>query len=319
MQDNPLVSIVIPTYNRKKLAERLIKSLLKSTYKNIEIIVIDDASKDNTSEYLKFKFKNNKKIKIFGNKKNLFAAGSKNVGQNKAKGKFIMFVDDDNVADASMIEELVGVLFDDKLIGEVGPVNYNYNKKSAILLTRSTRNMLTTKTYHLRSLSSFKGREYWPTDDIPNAFMVRGDVVRENKIKFRPEFGIMYEESDYAYKIRSAEHKVFMVRNAKIYHDIEDSSGGRKSKDYMYHFMTDPRRPFTFARNRILFHNLYSTRLQNVFILTFWIWFFSAYYIYKFIFYSGYGEFEFRSRLKVAIEYLKGNFEGLTIILKGAR
>lgn len=312
-----LISVVIPTYNRKKLAERLIKSILKSTYKNLEIIVIDDASPDNTIDYLNSKFKWNKKIKSYRNKKNLFAAGSKNEGQKKAKGEYIVFIDDDNVVDDKMIQELVNVFLRDPLIGEVGPVNYNYNKKNAILLTRSTRNMFTTKTNHLRSLSLFKGMEYWPTDDIPNAFMVRGDVVRENKIKFRSEFGIMYEESDYAYKIRSAEYKVFMVRNAKIYHDIEDSSGGRKSKDYLYHFMTDPRRPFTFARNRIIFHNLYSTKIQNIFILLFWIWVFTIYYSYKFLFYNGYGNFNLIERINVAYKYLSGNIKGLTIVLRG--
>ena len=280
-----LISVVIPTYNRKKLAERLIRSILKSTYKNIETIIIDDASKDNTSEYLKLKFKNNKKIKIFRNKKNLFAAGSKNEGQKRSKGKFIMFIDDDNTIDRKMIKELVSVLLKNPSIGEVGPVNYNYNRKTAILLARSTRNMWTTKTLHLRTLSPFALKKIWETDDIPNAFMVRAEVIKKNKIEFRAKFGIMYEESDYAYRIREAGYKIVIARNAKIYHDIEDLSLRNKSKNYMYHFMEDKRRPFVFARNRVIFHSLYSSKIQKVFIFSFWIWFFSAYYIYKFLFY----------------------------------
>src|SRR5690349_1884906 len=122
MPDNkPLVSIVIPTYNRKKSTERLIKSLLKSTYDNLEIIVIDDASKDDTLVYLKSKFRNNKKIKIFRNEKNLFAAASKNEGQKRTKGKFIMFIDDDNVVDREMISELVKAFEKFSEVGEVAP------------------------------------------------------------------------------------------------------------------------------------------------------------------------------------------------------
>lgn len=310
----PLVSIVIPTYNRKKMAERLINSILRNTYKNIEIIVIDDASLDGTSEYLNAKFGKNKKIKIFKNKKNLFAAGSKNVGQKKTKGELIMFIDDDNTVEHEMIGKLVNVFKTDPGIGEAGPVNYNFNDKNLVLLSRSTRNMWTTKTHHLRSLTPFKSMKQWETDDIPNAFMVRAGVIKKNKIEFRAKFGIMYEESDYAYRIRKAGYKIAIIRNAKIYHDIEDNSLKDKRKDYMYHFMEDKRRPFVFARNRVIFHSLYSSKIQKVFIFSFWIWFFSAYYVYKFLFYNGYGDFSIFSKLKAAISYLEGTIIGLRFI-----
>ncbi|TXI33639.1 MAG: glycosyltransferase family 2 protein [Niabella sp.] len=315
MKNNPLVSVVIPTYNRKLLAERLIKSILKSTYKNIEIVVIDDASPDNTIDYLSSKFRNKKNIRIFRNKKNQFAAGSKNVGQSKARGEFIAFIDDDNVVDSKMIEKLVAVFVKNNNVGEAGPINYNFNKKNLILLTRSTRNMWTTKTYHLRTFKPFRSLKEWEADDIPNAFMVRANIVVKNKIKFRSKYGIMYEESDYAYRIRNAGFKVLMVRDAKIYHDIEDSNSKEKNKDYLYHFMEDKRRPFVFARNRVIFHSLYSTPLQKFVIYLFWIWFFTAYYVYKFLFYNGYGNFNFINKLSAAINYIKGTISGFGFAL----
>lgn len=316
MQDNPLVSIIIPTYNRKKSSERLIKSIISGKYKNIEILVIDDASKDKTSDYLKSKFKNNKKVKIFRNKKNLFAAGSKNVGQKKAKGEYIAFIDDDNVIEKNMISVFVNAFRMYPDFGELGPINYNLNNKKAILHTSSTRSMWTTKTKHLRTLKPFGSKKVWEVDDIPNAFMVRADVVRKRKIEFRPSYGIMYEESDYAYRISRLGYKIMMMRDAKIYHDIEDLSNKEKPKDYMYHFMEDGRRPFTFARNRIVFHKLYSTKFQNIFILLFWIWVFTAYYSYKFMFYNGYGDFTLSQRLNASIKYLRGTFNGLGQVLK---
>ena len=69
MKKMPLVSIVIPTYNRRYSALRLIDSIQKSTYKNIEVIVIDDYSNDDTSNFLKSKVKSSK-VKIYRNKKN---------------------------------------------------------------------------------------------------------------------------------------------------------------------------------------------------------------------------------------------------------
>lgn len=306
-----LVSIIIPTYNRKKLTERLLKSILKSSYKNYEIIVIDDASSDDTSEYLRKRFK---KINIQKNRKNLFAAGSRNVGQKLANGEFILFIDDDNVIDKNMISELVNALKNDLSIGEVGPINYNFNNKKLILLSRSTRNMFTTKTYHLRSLSPFKDKSLWDADDIPNSYMVRAEIIKKYNIQFRKEYGIMYEESDYAYRIKKLGYRICMVRAAKIYHDIEDTSK-TKSKDYLYHFMQDRRRPFVFARNRIIFHWRFSSKLQNIGILSFWIWFFSVYYCYKLAFYSGHGDFKVSQRINSSLSYLMGTFNGLYIIL----
>lgn len=319
MSNNPLVSIVIPTYNRKKLAERLIRSLIKSTYKNIEIIVIDDASPDNTKEYLEKIFKSNKKIKIHKNKKNMFAAGSKNEGQKRAKGIYMAFIDDDNVVDKNMIKEMVEILNNNPEAGEVGPINYNYNKKSSILLTRSTRNMWTSKTLHMRTLKEFKFKDIWEADDVPNAFMVRKSVIDKNKIKFKPKYGIMYEESDYAYQIRKAGYKVYMVKKAKIYHDIEDSGSKKKSKDYLYHFMEDPRRPYVFARNRLIFHSLYSNLVQQIVIFIFWIWFFTIYYCYKLFFYSGFGEFTLKERFKASLSYLKGTLVGYAYVISGTK
>lgn len=307
---NPLVSIVIPTYGRKKMVERLIKSIFLNTYKNFEIIIIDDASPDNTSQYLRHKFKN---LRIYKNKINLFTAESRNLGQRRAKGEFILFIDDDNVIEKNMIKELVNVLISNPIAGEVGPVNYNFNKKDLVLLARSTRNMFTTKTNHLRSLSTFGSKKYWETDDIPNSFMVKASLVKENKIEFKKKYGIMYEESDYAYRIRKLGLKIYIVRAAKIYHDIEDLSG-EKVKDYLYHFMVDKRRPFLFARNRIMFHFLYSNKLQNIGILCFWIWIFCAYYCYKFIFYKGYGNFNIKQKISAALSYIRGTISGLNFV-----
>jgi GT2 family glycosyltransferase len=151
---------------------------------------------------------------------------------------------------------------------------------------------------------------------VPNAFMVRSDAIKKNKILFREKFGIMYEESDFAYRIRGAGYRIQVARGAKIYHDIESSSPDSKRKDYMYHFMNDLRRPYVFARNRIIFHSLYSNTVQMISILSFWIWVFTAYYAYKIICYSGIGSFSLARRVRLVLQYLKGDIEGLLFVIR---
>ncbi len=314
-----LISIVIPTYNRRDQLARLLKSLLASTYKNIEILVIDDASTDGTSDSVKNKFGRNPKIKVIRNKTNLFAAGARNVGLGKSKGEFIFFVDDDNVIHEKAIEEMINVFLEDKTVGEVGPVNYSFSNKEKILWACTRRNMLTSKTNQSRTLAEFTGLKRWETDDVLNSYMVRSDVLKKNKITFRRFYGIMYEESDLAYRIRNAGYKIMVVRDAKIYHDIDSVSKEGVRKDYMYHFMEDSRRPYVFARNRIIFHSLFSSKIQLIFICIFWAWVFTCYYVYEFLSYDGPGNFSLTRRLFLASEYIRGTLNGIIFAIVGGK
>lgn len=97
----PLVSVIIPAYNAEKTIKKCLDSVLNQTLKNIEIIVINDCSKDNTLKILK-KYKD--KIKLIDNKKNLGPAGSRNKGLDIATGEYIGFVDSDDWIAPNMYE-----------------------------------------------------------------------------------------------------------------------------------------------------------------------------------------------------------------------
>ena len=99
---NPLVSIVIPTYNRVEELKRAVKSIYSQTFKNWEIIVIDNNSEDNTKEYIKEL--NNNKIKFFSTNNNGVIAKSRNIGIQKAKGTYLAFLDSDDWWDPRKLE-----------------------------------------------------------------------------------------------------------------------------------------------------------------------------------------------------------------------
>ena len=107
---HPLVSAVIITHNRKKLAERAIKSVLGQTYRNIECIVIDDKSDDGTQEYLKSKFANQIKYHYIPPELSKGGNHARNIGISLASGKYIAFLDDDDLWLRHKIERQVQVL-----------------------------------------------------------------------------------------------------------------------------------------------------------------------------------------------------------------
>jgi glycosyltransferase involved in cell wall biosynthesis len=106
MQNTPLVSVIIPTYNRADLVSEAIDSVLAQTYKNIELIVVDDGSTDNTKERI-MRYEDKLKYFYIENSGN---ANARNYGISKARGDYIAFLDHDDVWYPDRINTLVAFL-----------------------------------------------------------------------------------------------------------------------------------------------------------------------------------------------------------------
>lgn len=103
--DNELVSVIIPVYNVQEYLDKCISSVINQTYKNIEIIIIDDGSTDNSLSICKKYSAADKRIKLIS-KKNSGISATRNLGLKETNGEYIFWVDsDDYVADYA-IEEL---------------------------------------------------------------------------------------------------------------------------------------------------------------------------------------------------------------------
>lgn len=109
-----VVSVIIPTYKRSEYIERAIHSILMQTYKDIEIIVVDDNDSDTEErkileEKMK-KYSNNKKIIYMQHKQNKNGAAARNTGIKIAHGEYITFLDDDDYFLTNRIEKMVNTL-----------------------------------------------------------------------------------------------------------------------------------------------------------------------------------------------------------------
>lgn len=102
----PLVSVVIPVWNTGEEAQRLVKSLRKQTYPNIEIIAVDDGSTDDSLSVLRGLAKNDERMKVI-HQENAGASAARNAGIKAASGKYVIFVDSDDDVAESFVEKLV--------------------------------------------------------------------------------------------------------------------------------------------------------------------------------------------------------------------
>lgn len=101
-----LVSIIVPVYNCQQFLDRCIKSILNQSYKNIEVIVVNDGSSDNSLSIAESFAQDDSRMKVF-TKENGGPSSSRNYGLNKVSGEFITFVDADDYIDEYMIENMI--------------------------------------------------------------------------------------------------------------------------------------------------------------------------------------------------------------------
>lgn len=110
-QRAPLVSVIMPVYNGQLFVSEAIESILNQTYQNFELLIIDDASSDNTWKILStFRKKFPKKISIFRLKKNGGPAVATNFGFKKSRGKFLAIMDSDDISHPKRLAKQVAFL-----------------------------------------------------------------------------------------------------------------------------------------------------------------------------------------------------------------
>lgn len=110
------VSVIVPVYNTEKYLRRCLDSLVMQTLDDIEIIIIEDKSPDNSNKILKeYEKKYKEKVKVFHNKTNKGIGYNRNFGMKKASGKYIGFVDSDDWVNETMFEKMYAKAEKDKL------------------------------------------------------------------------------------------------------------------------------------------------------------------------------------------------------------
>lgn len=105
-ETNPLVSIVMPLYNVAKYIEECLDSLFNQTYKNIEIICVDDGSQDNTCQIVERYAKDHPNLYLY-RQEHLFAGVARNTGFEHAKGKYTIFLDSDDFFETDFVRSMV--------------------------------------------------------------------------------------------------------------------------------------------------------------------------------------------------------------------
>ena len=110
INNSSLVSIIVPVYNAEKFIKDTIKTVIDQTYENWELLLVNDCSTDKSVEIIKDYQQKDKRIKLFSNPKNSGAAVSRNKGIRESRGRYIAFLDADDLWEPKKLEKQVAFM-----------------------------------------------------------------------------------------------------------------------------------------------------------------------------------------------------------------
>lgn len=170
----PLVSVVIPVFNAEKYIREAVESIINQSYKNLEIIVIDDGSTDKTFDILR-SIQDNRLI-IKQNLVNLGTAESSNIAVKMARGEFICLMDGDDVSLSNRVYEQVSFFLKHEDYGLLGTASIFSDTKQVLRFPRDDKKI---RVDMLR---------YYPFRNP--TLMIRKDILLEHNIFFNPEYSL---------------------------------------------------------------------------------------------------------------------------------
>ncbi len=261
MKKKKLVSVVIVTKDRKKDLVECINSYLKSSYKPVEIIIVDNASEPPVFTWFSKKYP---QVKIITSEKNMGAAEGRNIGLRQAKGEYILFTDDDAYADTLMINYLLAAFEKDPRVGMVQPLIYDKQRKDMLLGAGYDINLTTGKIKAWGNREIDKG-QYDGLRQIPMVgcvWMVKKEVIAKVG-EYDKDYFIPYEDSDFSIRVRKAGYKIICSSKAKTYHQGVKTSSLHPWIGWLG--ITSKERAYRVARNKMIFMRKYSSFPNNLF------------------------------------------------------
>ena len=218
IDNRPLVSIISINFNQLKVTEEFLKSVEKITYPNYEVIIVDNASKDDPSSYLKEHYPWAKCIR---SEENLGFAGGNNLGIRLAKGDYFMLLNNDTEVEANFLEPLVDAMLANPKIGMVGSKVRFYDDKELIQFAGATPMTRFTATSHFigfnqKDVGQFENQTITPF--ASGAAMMTNRKICQEVGLMASFFFLYYEELDWQERIRKAGYEIHYIPSSLVFH-----------------------------------------------------------------------------------------------------
>lgn len=213
------VSVIVPMYNAEKYVDRCMQCLLGQTLENMELIVINDASKDSTRTLLdKYRQQYSERIKVIHLEENRGPGGARNIAMENVSGEYVGFMDCDDIIDLTMYEKLYRKAIEENL----DIVDCGYYTEAENISVLSFSDDIVGELDQKKKNQIITGVGYSVTK------IFRTSMLKENDCRFRE--GVIYEDLDYLIHIARIANKVGNVKEV-LYQYVDNSNSATKEQN----------------------------------------------------------------------------------------
>lgn len=229
MAIEPLVSIITPLYNSEKFIEETIKSVLNQTYNNWEMLIVDDCSTDSGVEIVEKYQKKDNRIKLLKNNMNVGVSKTRNKAINLSKGKYIAFLDSDDLWRKNKLEKQIGFMENKNIMlsyTTYRKINEDGSKRGTINVPDKLNYKQLLKGNLMGCLTVVINKNIIENSKFINSKQEDYILWLELIKKVDYSYGLKEELADYRVlnNSRSSNKKDLMIFNWKIYRNIENLS-----------------------------------------------------------------------------------------------
>lgn len=232
-----LVSVIIVNWNGKHFLKECLTSLYNQDYKNIEVVFVDNNSKDGSVEYVRNNFP---KIKIIVNKKNLGFAEANNIGYKSTTGSYVLFLNNDIRVTKNFLSELVKVLeSDNKIAGAQGKILLMDDPTKLDSVGAFLTNTGFLYHYGIGKKDSPKYNRQINLYSAKGACMIfKREILEKIKVDreiFDSRYFAYFEETDMCHRVWLAGYKIVFAPKSVIYHKMGGTSTKLDNSFVQYH------------------------------------------------------------------------------------
>lgn len=175
MRDNPLVTIIVTVYNKQNYIRKCLLSILNQGYKNINVLVIDDGSTDDSAEAIKSICNHDTRFNYYY-QENRGVSSARNYGLSKAKGKYVLFIDGDDFVDSDYVETFLKYKDFDLVVG--GYRRIEEGRKS--IESKPSQKVVFYEDFE----NSFFNKEAFEYIGLPISKLFNLKIIKEHNLKF---------------------------------------------------------------------------------------------------------------------------------------
>jgi len=238
-QNSPFISIIILNYNGKDFLKPCLDSVLSAQYENLEIIIVDNGSTDESVAYIQENYGSIENLTIIKKGKNFGVPEGRNIGLKQARGEYVIFLDNDTIVDKNWIEGFLEAFNVDERIAVAQAKLLSINEKDRF---DHAGDYLTTFGFLQDRADGAKDTGQF--DRVENIFNAKGAaiMIKNSVLKevgtFDSSYFMYLEETDFCWRIWLAGYRVVFAPKAVVWHEpsLDDSERKKASSKFIVRY-----------------------------------------------------------------------------------